>query len=210
MDVYRDFDFKVDKKRTVNAIAAYWEMPSCDAIDRAYDKLIYELKSLIRPVGIFRMDIKPAEYDFNFLEGCEKIFFCVLTIGEDVCKRVGELFNNGEYFEAILLDLMASTLMFEYTHQLDDKIHEEAGKLGMNITCRICPGDGEMPIEYQSDIIHRIGDTNDYGIYIKTSNVLYPGKSMSFVYGAGKNISLGAASHSCSECANTYCSMRKD
>lgn len=209
MKIYSQFNYNIDKKRVFNTVSSYCEIPSLEEYNRMFEDMLNELYSLVNPVGIFILKQKPKEYIYEVLRNCNYIFFCVITIGDNVTRRVDELFNREEYIKAVLLDVMASTLLFEYTRQLHDKIFEEAKQLGMGLTCRISPGDGVIPLEYQNDILSRIGNTKKYGIYSTNRYLLKPDKSMSFVYGSDKEIIPTAKDHDCIECSNINCKMRE-
>lgn len=207
--MHNEFNFSVDRGRVINSINSYWKLPSPEILEDSFNRLLKELRVLSKPMAVFKFLEKPGDYNFNFLEKCSFMFFCVLTLGDSSTNRVEELFNQGKMFDGILLDAMASVLMFEYINQLQERIVLEARNRNMGLTCRICPGDGEIPIEYQGNILDRIGDTKKFGIHISNGHLLNPAKSMSFVYGADSGIDIKDGGSGCGECLNKYCSMRK-
>jgi hypothetical protein len=209
MNIYSSFEYKIDKNRVINSVSTFFNLPPSEVVDKKFEKLNKELKKLVDAKGIFRFDIKPLGYEFQVIEESDHIFFCAITLGDDSTRRVDELFNRGEFVDAILLDSMANTLLFEYTRQLYYKILVKAREKRVGLTCRVSPGDGEIPIEYQRDILTRIGDTKSHGIYIDKGFLLSPQKSMTFVYGAGKNIKLVIRDHECLRCSNLGCNMRE-
>jgi hypothetical protein len=209
MNVYSQFNFIVDKKRVLNTVSSYCAISSSKEFDRMFQDLLDELFRLVNPVGIFSFSKKPKKYSFEVLESCSHIFFCIITIGDKVTKMVDELFDKDEYNKAIVLEVMSSTLLFEYTKQLHDKIFNKAKQLGMGLTCRVSPGDGEIPLEYQGDILDRIGDVKKYGIYLTNRYLIKPDKSLSFIYGSDKNIMPVIRDHDCLKCSNINCSMRE-
>jgi hypothetical protein len=209
LNIYLDFEYKVDKRRVINSVASYYDLPPSEIVDRRFKKLNKDLYDLIEAKGIFRLDEKPLSYNFEVLEECDHIFFCAITLGDNSTKRVDELFNSGEIFDAVLLDSMASMLLFEYTRQLYYEILIKAREKKVGLTCRVSPGDGEIPLEYQRDILSRIGDAKKHGIFIERGFLLCPQKSMTFIYGAGRNINLVIKDHDCLRCNNINCSMRE-
>lgn len=210
MMLYSNFNYKIDRDRVLNSVGSYWKLPPRNEAERVYDYLFDELFNLKDTRALVNITKKPREYNFNFLRECTDIFLCGLTVGDESTRRVDEFFNRGMLLEGVMMDAMASMLLFECVGELQEHLSKEAVSRGMGLTCRICPGDGEIPIELQGDILSRIGDTKAQGIYIQNGYVLNPAKSMTFVYGAGDKIKTNLEENSCSSCFNKYCSMRKE
>jgi hypothetical protein len=110
----------------------------------------------------------------------------------------------------VLLDAMSSEMLFELSNQFYINIKREADKTGLGLTCKLSPGDGEIPITYQQDIFEKFDKNLIPEMYIFQGCLLYPVKSMSYLYGAGKGIISRHKDHCCSECLNKYCKMRKN
>lgn len=208
MVIIDKFKFILNKEHILNVVETY--LPSGNKEDRSriYDDLINTLKLNINPKGFFKIEAKPLEYDFEPLKEADKIAYCLITLGHKITEKIDDLFRKNNFFEAIILDAMASSLLFEFNSQMYDYLYDYFIKKGYGITCRIAPGDGEIPIEYQRDIINRLEGIEKYNISLVKGYAIYPQKSMAYVHGVGKNINKEKHLHSCKECQNINCNIR--
>jgi hypothetical protein len=205
-----DFDIKVDKLRVIDTVRSYYEIPSPDILESKFKNLEDVLYRLSRPKGVYINQIKDEVYDFESLKDCSHIVYCIVTIGEEVPKYTDYLFNNGEFFDGLLLDAMSSEMLFEVSSQFYLNIKSEIEKTGLGLTCKLSPGDGEIPITYQQNIFEKFDKNAVQGMYIFQGCLLYPVKSMSYLYGAGDKILSREKDHCCDVCSNGFCKMRKN
>lgn len=209
MESLSDFKFKLNKEHVLNVVATY--LPIGDREDRGkiFDYLVDVLKDSISPIGFFQIGEKTEEYNFESFVNVDKIICCLITLGENITERIEGLFSKNKFIDAIILDAMASSLLFEYNTQMYDYLYNYFYEKGIGITCRIAPGDGEIPIEYQSDIVNRLGVKEKYNISIINGFAINPPKSMAYVHGADEKINKVKYLHSCKECPNLHCNIRK-
>lgn len=203
-----DFTFFLDKTQVLNIVETYLTSYDKKYRGKIYDKLINILKASVEPIGFFKVGDKPIEYDFESLKEAEKIVYCVITLGGKITEEIDLLFSKNNFEEAIILDAMASSLLFEYNSQMYDYLYNYFIKKGYGITCRIAPGDGEIPLEYQRDIVNRLEGIEKYNISLIKGYAIYPPKSMAYVHGAGENLNKEKHLHSCKECLNLNCNIR--
>lgn len=206
---FNDFKFDLDKKHVLKVVESYYKIEDYEAASKAYDELKYLLERNIQPVGLFKIEEKNKEYDFDTIKNCSKILYCIITLGNAVTESIDEIFKKGRFFEGVLLDAMASSLLFEYNSQMYSYLFDWAQSEGLGITCRIAPGDGEIPIEYQRDIVERIETSKNHGISVVKGYALNPSKSMSYIHGADKELERIKRLHSCKECSNLNCCIRE-
>lgn len=209
MEILRDFKFKLDKQHVLNVVATYLPIGDREDRGRIYDNLIEVLKDSTNPIGFFKIDEKIDEYNFESFINVNKIIYCLITLGEDITEKIESLFSQNKFIDAIILDAMASSLLFEYNTQMYDYLYNYFYEKGMGITCRIAPGDGEIPIEYQADIVNRLGIKENYNISIINGFAINPPKSMAYVHGADEKINKVKYLHSCKDCPNIHCNIRK-
>lgn len=208
MVIIDNFNFILNKEHILNIIETYLLSGNKEDRSRIYDNLINTLRSNINPKGFFKIEDKPLEYDFEPLKEANKLAFCLITLGQQITEKIDYLFRKNSFVEAIILDAMASSLLFEFNSQMYDYLYNYFIKKGYGITCRIAPGDGEIPIEYQRDIVNRLEGIEKYNISLIKGYAIYPPKSMAYVHGAGENLNKEKHLHSCKECLNLNCNIR--
>ena len=79
----------------------------------------------------------------------------------------------------------------------------------MGITRGFTPGSLDFPIEQQG-VLFNVLDASKIDVRLNKSMLMEPAKSISVVYGTGKNIKNSCVSHSCSGCPKKDCMMRDD
>lgn len=208
MNIISDFKFELNKDRVIRAVQSYCEMPQYEELSKMYDDLVPILREYSQPIGAFKLDKKPADLKVDLLKNCKFTVYCLVTIGEECTNKIDELFEEGKFYEAILLDSMSSSYLFSISSQLYHRIYERAKNMTLGLTCKIAPGDGEIGLEYQSKIVNKLKNDAMHNIKMLNSCMIYPYKSMSYIYGADECIAFNEEDHCCSNCSNTFCSMR--
>ncbi|MDO6354068.1 hypothetical protein Q3V94_03075 [Caloramator sp. CAR-1] len=208
MRIIKNFVFCLDKSQILSIVETYLPYGDKELRGKIFDELIDLLKLSVEPVGFFSIGDKTSEYNFETLKQSEKLVYCLITLGGKITEKIDLLFSENNFEEAIILDVMASSLLFEYNSQMYDYLYDYFVKKGYGITCRIAPGDGEIPMEYQGDIINKLAGIEKYNISLKKGYVIYPPKSLAYIHGIGKNLNKDKHLYSCRECPNINCSIR--
>lgn len=208
MYIVSDFKFQLNKTKIINAVKSYCQTPPYEELSKIYDNLLPALREISKPIGIFKIDNQIGEINSNVLNKCSHIVYALVTIGEGSVKKVDNLFEEGKFYEALLLDAMASSYLFSVSSEFFNTIYETAKNMNLGLTCKIAPGDGEIDLEYQKNIVDKFANEDIHGISIIDKYMIYPSKSMSYVYGADKNIAFNRRDHSCENCYNKFCTMR--
>lgn len=207
MEIFKDFNVNLDKKHVLEVLETY--LPSNgENRDVIYYRLIDELSDNIEPIGFFKLIEKPKEYDFESFKECRGIAPCLITLGSRITDRIDSLFSENKFVDAVMLDVMASTLLFEFNSQMYEYIFNYFYNLGFGITCRVAPGDGEIPIEYQADIIDRLNIGKSHSIYTVKGYAVHPPKSLTYVHGVDEKLEKIKRRHSCKVCPNINCKIR--
>lgn len=210
MEVILDFDFRLDKNIVINTLKSYCEFITDEQIDSMYDTLLPILYESVQPVAVFTIDEKEENFQFDVIQDCKYIVYCIITIGDKSTEKVNELFSYGRMKEAMILDSMATSYLFEISSQLFNYIYSKANEFGMGLSCRIAPGDGELPLWYQKNILDKLDGENFLGIHMVDDCMLSSLRSMAYIYGADKKREFSKKDHDCSKCNNKdYCSMKK-
>lgn len=210
MEVVLDFDFKLDKQQVIDTLKSYCETITDEEISSLYEKLLPNLYECVQPSAIFTISEKSKDFVFEAIEDYKYIFYCLVTIGDKISEKVNEFFSYAKMQEGMVLDAMATSYLFEISSQLFNHIHSKAKKLGLGLSYRIAPGDGEIPLWYQKNILDELDSKNFLDIYVNEDFMLTSLRSMAYIYGADKNKPLSNVDHDCSRCKNKeQCSMRK-
>lgn len=208
MSIITDFEFKVSKQQVIRTVQSYSSMFNEEQIIQTYDSLLPVLECSVNPAGMFKLLPKDPEFDADVLKNYEYIAHCAITIGNDNIDDINAFMAEGAYLEAIILDAMSTSLLFNLSSQLFAKVNQEARSMGMGMSCRIAPGDGLLEMEYQKHILNKLKDENQCGITINQDMALFPLKSMCYLYGASKSVEFNHKDHDCSKCNNVDCNMR--
>lgn len=210
MEVILDFTFKLDKNIVVNTLKSYCEFITDEEITSMYDTLLPVLYESVQPVAVFTIEEKEESFQFDVIQDCKYIVYCTISMGDKSTEKVNELFSYGRMKDAMVLDAMATSYLFEISSQLFNYIYNKANELGMGLSCRIAPGDGEIPLWYQKNILDKLDAGNFLGIHMVDDCMLSSSRSMAYIYGADKKREFSKKDHDCSNCNNRdYCSMKK-
>ncbi|MDW8799763.1 5-methyltetrahydrofolate--homocysteine methyltransferase [Clostridium sp. A1-XYC3] len=210
MDVILDFQFKLDKGIVINTLKSYCEFITDEEIDSMYNNLLPVLYDSVQPAAIFTIEQKGEDFKFDVIQDCKHIVYCVITMGDKVTEQVNQLFSYGRMKDGMVLDAMATSYLFELSYQLFKEIYEKCNKLGLGLSCRIAPGDGEIPLWYQKNILGKLDAENFLGITMVDDCMLSSVRSMAYIYGADEKRESNKKDHDCSKCNNRdYCSMKK-
>ncbi|EYE87400.1 hypothetical protein Q428_13500 [Fervidicella metallireducens AeB] len=108
----------------------------------------------------------------------------------------------------MILDALASDVLFNISDEFYLQLSSILIKKKLGLTCRIAPGDGILPLEFQKFIVDSVNEAKKEGITIEEGFVVKPQKSLTYLYGAGRNIISKGIEHTCITCTNEFCSMR--
>lgn len=209
MNIVSDFKFQLNKDRIINSVQSYCQSPPYEELSKIYDSLIPLVREYCKPLGLFKIERKPEQLELDLIKNCKFVVYCAVTIGQDSVDKVDSLFDEGMFYEAVLLDAMASSFLFDVSCQLFTKICEKYNDINLGLTNKIVPGDGDIELEYQKEIVSKLKSENIHDISIINDCMLYPAKSMSYIYGADESIAINQYNdHSCATCSNMFCKMR--
>ena len=107
------------------------------------------------------------------------------------------LFGEGKFLKQFFLMQWLVSYLFDVSSQLFRKICEKSHIINLGLTNKIAPGDGELELEYQNEIISKLADEDIHDISIINGCMLYPSKSMSYIYGADESIAFNQYKDHC-------------
>lgn len=208
MIIVKDFSISINKNKVYKAINSYYPLPDINEFNSLYNESMEIAQVSIKPLGVFKLEKMPIIKPSNFFNECDEIVYCFFTIGDRITEIIDKLFLENKFTNAIILDAISTSILFEYNSQFHNKIYEYTSQKNLGLTCRIAPGDGEIDIAYQKNIIESFGEYGDLGIEVIHDYIIKPYKSLTYVFGASKNITVNKKDHKCENCNNLRCFMR--
>lgn len=145
----------------------------------------------------------------NLLKGTSYLVLGVVTIGSSLENKVSEFFTQGEYPRAIALDAVGTVAVESLSRYIRNLVCQEAKEQYFKITRYFSPGYGDWDISQQKDIF-KIIPTNKIGVSLTESCMILPRKSLSWIIGIGKNVTISSKNDdSCKICLAENCQFRK-
>ena len=156
------------KGKTLIAPKAIWHMYPYDSV----------LNKIMSPVPVYLNSNSITAH----LEGAIEVAVFAVTIGVELEEEVSNMFIQGNYTEAILLDAVGSCVTEQAVEQLVSMLAHQAARNGHIIGRRYSPGYGDWPISAQKDIVE-ISHADIIGIKLTTAMMLVPRKSVTAIIG---------------------------
>lgn len=203
-----DFKLNVNQQKVYDVVGTYYYIPQEFRTDSSFERIYERTKSIISPKGVFMRKMRQKQYGLDTVDSCSHIYYCMVTLGQTVTEEVDWLFTQDRFPEALIIDEISNEILFDMSSQLYSGIIDNARKEGLGLTCRLSPGDGELPITFQKDIFEGFDRDEIPGMYIFQGCMIHPVKSMAYIYGADGSIISRNEEHVCRECPNIYCKRR--
>jgi len=140
------------------------------------------------------------------LEGSEKLAFFVCTAGATLSKQAVTLLRGEDPVLGYVYDLFGSAIAEAVGDKVQQMIHREVRKEGMQITNRYSPGYCHWDVVDQHELFRLVGGT-PCGVSLTPSALMNPVKSISGVIGIGKNVDY--RDYQCELCQMKNCLYRK-
>lgn len=210
MEYFNTFNIDINQKKVFNAIQCYEDSPLYEEIVNTYNDLLKKIEKVVKPIGIIKLENIDNDFRIKQTKKCNHIFYCLVTIGENISNLSKDFFDEGEYLKGMLLDAMADELLFSISTQFYDKVKETAKKSGLGLTVRLSPGEcvNNIPLEYNSKILNKLRSDLIKHITITDSYMFNPIKTLCYFYGADESLDIAHKDHDCSLCSNKNCNFR--
>jgi len=145
----------------------------------------------------------------HLLRGTTDLVLGVVTIGNALEDKVSELFSQGEYPRAIALDAVGTVSVRALRDYMNSLLCQETKEQNLQTTKYFSPGSADWDISQQKNIFQMI-PVDKIGVKLTESYMMVPQKSLSWITGIGKNMTLSSKDeHSCQICQATNCQFRK-
>ena len=192
-----------------------------EEIERGHD--LFEPKGISSPVKIKQISFSSGRVDLkndfslnfshsimNLLKGTTYLVLGVATIGSSLENKVSEFFTKGEYPRAVALDAVGTVSVRSLSNYMRSLVCQEAKEQNLQTTKYFSPGSADWDISQQKNIFQII-PVDKIGVKLTESYMMVPQKSLSWIIGIGKNITIfsNKNDNSCQICQATNCQFRK-
>ncbi|MEM3859046.1 MAG: hypothetical protein QW478_06525, partial [Candidatus Micrarchaeaceae archaeon] len=138
------------------------------------------------------------------------IVMAVLTLGNKIDVKISDLFDRNDYMEGMIYDVIGNVAL-EYLGKIFwQDLLEGAKKQSMGITQSLSPGSGGWKDIADQRMIFNNLDTSSIGVELTDTFMMKPMKSLSVIYGIGRDVKTSAMDHDCAECPLVDCPYRKE
>lgn len=113
--------------------------------------------------------------------------FGVITLGERIHERIGELFDQRKPGLALMLDDLGNNLLMGLSRRVQDRLMAETLRQRLSMAGELHPGDPGLELDTQAAIV-RLAGGDRVGIRVTPGGLLSPMKSGSMVFGVGEHL----------------------
>ncbi len=139
------------------------------------------------------------------------VVVCLSSCAQGIVEEITQLLDRGDYLEGYILNDMVNEIFFNASDQMNRVIAAHLRGIGCNLTRRFSPGEGEFALEYQTDLLECFrGESALRDIHLTESYMLYPEKSMLYLFGADPGNPALSVEHDCRICPNLTCFFREE
>lgn len=143
------------------------------------------------------------------VDRCRYRITCLSTCSESITKAISQLIDQGDFLEGYLLNDLVNEMLFDGSEQMNRQIAAAMKESNCHLTRRFSPGEQELDLEYQSVLLDAFrGIPSLSHVRLTESYMLYPEKSMLYLFGADFSNPEISVEHDCSKCPNTSCFFR--
>ena len=140
-----------------------------------------------------------ADAPLTELDGADSILFAVWSLGPRISGAVSDAFAGGNYLRGLVLDEIASLLLFRLGERLFDQLeHEMAGET-VNIGKAVAPGDGVLGLSTQGTVLFLAG-AGLIDVECGAAGSMTPFKSASALAPVGSSVRRPRHRWSCEDC----------
>jgi len=132
----------------------------------------------------------------------------VCTIGDELERRVAELWEARELPLAAMLDSVGSGAVESLAEYVNDLLCQEAIPLGLPVTNRVSPGYGSWDVAQQKALF-AICPGEPVGVSLNEACFMTPVKSISLLAAAGARAKLDHYFSQCARCWMRECAYRR-
>lgn len=148
-----------------------------------------------------------SENLLSALNGAERVVFFAATLGIDVDRYIMKM-QHVSPVKALLAQSFGAERIEALCDCFMNEMQHEAIINGEGISRRFSPGYGDFSLEKQKDFFTLLDLNRKIGLSLNSSLLISPSKSVTAVFGIGKNIKRSSSRNKCLECNNILCEFR--
>jgi hypothetical protein len=141
-------------------------------------------------------------------EGADYLALALCTIGAALENRASELFAQGEYPAALVLDSAGSVAVESVADYVNFLICQMANRLAIKTGPRLSPGYGKWDLTEQR-VLFSLLPGERIGVSLNEDFMMMPRKSISLCVGMGKGLGGKRVIDPCRHCGMENCKYRR-
>jgi len=183
----------------------------------ALGRTLISPRAVVQWLGVSRIDADSIEAGGVVLAipGVERLWgpvewlaAAVCTIGDELERRVAELWEARELPLAAMLDSVGSGAVESLAEYVNDLLCQEAIPLGLPVTNRVSPGYGSWDVT-QQNALFAICSGDPVGVSLNEACFMTPVKSISLLAAAGARAKVDHYFSQCARCWMRACAYRR-
>lgn len=194
MEIYHNLNIKINKNTVVERVEGNRSECLKEEVGSSVERLLPMFYQWIVPECRIEIERK------------EKTAYVLLSLGQQISEKIEEEMNAGNVMDALLLDAMADTYLFQMDSVLNDIARENFAEKKLGVQRRLEPG-AELPIKEQLTILQKVKKDEDY-IEITKGYMFYPIKTLGYILELTEDKETFQMQHDCRKCNNLQCKMR--
>ena len=141
------------------------------------------------------------------LRGSSEIIIFAATVGLTVDRHIAK-YQRFSPVKALLMQAYGAERVESLCEGFCKEIEEQVKEEGLYCTNRFSPGYGDLPLDTQRDVIRLLDCNRQIGISLNESLLMTPSKSVTAIFGLGKNLCKNNTCK-CASCEKTACEYRR-
>jgi len=167
------------------------------------------LPKMLQPRAIWGIFDGSACFPADFPLYNREVYLCVVTISDQLEKRVAQYAAAGDVLRGFLLDTLGSVCAENAAAVAYERCHTAATTDGLQVGCRISPGYGAWALAYQKNIFTLL-PAEQIGIRLTSGLMMVPRKSVSFAAERAAEPLQLRNGDQCATCEMDHCRYRRN
>ncbi|MBQ4529854.1 MAG: DUF4445 domain-containing protein [Lachnospiraceae bacterium] len=194
MEIYQLSGIQLKKDTIIERLEGDKTPALSEELGNKYEKLLLDFQQCITPE--FRIEIKKEE----------KKAYILFSLGKKISEKIEEEMKQGNVMDALILDAMADTYLFQMDSQGAEITKESFAEMNLGVKQRLNPG-VEIPLSEQEKILEKVKKPQEF-VQLTKGYVFEPVKTLGYILQLTENKEIFKMQHDCSKCNNLQCKMR--
>lgn len=191
---YQKLNIQLNKQTVLERLQGNETEVLYKELSREFENLLPEFLHCIQPE--YRIEI----------EDTEKKAYILLTLGAKITEKTESWMQEGKVMDALLLDAMADTYLFQMDAELPALTKEIFAEKKLGVEKRLEPG-VDIELKEQLTIYEKVKREDDF-IHMTKGYMFEPVKTFGYILQLTENRQVFQMQHDCSKCNNLQCKMR--